>query len=387
VRALRPAHVARCAEIEHLGDVTEELVASIPVDPALEALAEGLKPARALGLDVDDAERILRDARSSALVSGNGVASTNGTGHGHWGGGESRLAGSAAASHASPHAAAARAALTNLAKAAGLKIQGVRDLIPDPARRRGIDGAIAEIALILDMDTFEEQALAGVRAKARAQGLGPVKWWDAVQDRRRPRLPDPADPAGHLLAWRTRGVLTRAGDVVRRAIGEALPTVPERLRPRYEAAGQGDLEERIEAGLDRLISEKAPEAATTPDYRLWRFAGWLQWLNLGLFVLAIVSLVGGLTGAIPVWTIHLPFFRAVPAAPFVLVLCPLVAFALTTGLNIHAEKLGRAWSSRIENDIRRGIREVIEAEAFAPIAPVESARARLGEAWHRILAG
>ena len=376
MQALRPAPVARCAEIEHLGDVTEELVASIPMDPALEALAAGLKPARALGLDLDDAERLLGEARSSALVSGNAIASRNGSGHGHRGGSE-----------ASPQAAAARAALTNLARAAGLRIQGVRDLIPDPARRRGIDGAIAEIALILDMDTFEEQALAGVRAKARAEGLGPVRWWDAVRNRRTPRPIEPADPASHLLAWRTRGVLTRAGDAVRRAIGEALPNIPDRLRPRYEAAGQSDLEERIEAGLDRLISAKAPEAAATPDYRFWRLAAWLQWLNLGLFIFAIVALVGGLTGAMPVWTIHLPFFRGVPAAPFLLVLCPLVAFALTAGLNVHAEKLGRAWSSRIENDIRRGIREVMEVEAFAPIAPVESARARLGEAWHRILAG
>ena len=104
-----------------------------------------------------------------------------------------------------------------------------------------------------------------------------------------------------------------------------------------------------------------------------------------MFGFAIVSLVGGITGAMPVWRIHMPFFRDVPAAPLALMLGPLVAYVLTSSLGVHAERYARAWSSRIENDIRRGIRQVVEAEAFAPLAPIESARARLGEAWHLIL--
>jgi hypothetical protein len=175
-------------------------------------------------------------------------------------------------------------------------------------------------------------------------------------------------------------------DRVRASINEALPEIPEALRPRYTAAGEGDLEQRMEAGIDRLVTEHAPDAADPPpDHRAWRLVGRVQWLNLALFVFAIVSLVGGVVGAMPVWRVHLPFFRDVPAAPFVLLLGPLVAFALTTSLGTHAERYARNWSSRIENDIRRGIRQVVEAEAFAPLAPVEAARARLGEAWHHIL--
>ncbi len=343
--------------------MTKELVASVPDDAALDALADGLGPARALGLDVAAAEAVLGHRRVGSGGNGKSPSSVD------------------------SQSAAARAALTNLAGAAGLKPQGVRDLIPDPAQRRGIDGAIAEIALILDMDTFEDQALARVRTLARAKGLGPVKALVALRERRSPRPTAAADPAAHLLAWKTRGVLTRAGDRVRTAITEALPEIPEGLRPRYTAAGKGDLELRLEAGIDRLVTDSAPAAAETPTHRIWRLVGRLQWLNLALYAFAIVSLVGGMTGAMPVWSIHLPFFRNVPGAPFVLVLGPLVAFALTLGLNIHAEKLSRSWSSRIENDIRRGIRVVVEAEAFAPLAPVESARARLGEAWHRILRG
>ncbi len=342
--------------------MTEELVASVPDDAALDALVDGLVPARALGLDVGEAESVLADART--LHGGNGTAK----------------------SAADSHDAAARRALTNLANAAGLKSGGVRDLISDPAQRRGIDGAIAEIALILDMDGFEAQAHEEVRRRALAQGLGPVSWLLALRDRRAPLTPAPADPSSHLLAWKTRGVLTRAGDRVRASITEALPEIPTELRPRYTGAGEGDLDQRLESGIDRLIADRAPAAAQTPpDHRSWRIVGRVQWLNLALFAFAIVSLVGGIVGAMPVWRVHLPFFRDVPAAPLVLLLGPLVAYVLMTSLETHAERYARNWSSRIENDIRRGIRSVVEAEAYAPLAPVESARARLGEAWHRIL--
>ncbi len=76
-------------------------------------------PARALGLDVAAAEAVLREGRT--MHGGNGT--TAGAGH---------------AARAEEHAAA-RAALTNLAQAAGLKARGVRDLIPDPAQRRGAE--------------------------------------------------------------------------------------------------------------------------------------------------------------------------------------------------------------------------------------------------------
>jgi hypothetical protein len=345
--------------------VTQEWVAPIADDPALEALADGLAPARALGLDVQPAESILRSANGRV----------NGT--------------------RAQASAEARIALTNLAAAAGLDPRGVRELIPDPARRRGVDGAIAEIALLMDMDTFEEQALALVRGHARAQGLGPVRW---LVGRRRQAsgagradgsaatvATPAADPEAHLRAWTTRGVLVRAGDQVRRAIEEAMPSIPDGLRASYSAAGSGDLEARLHAGIDRLVEEAAPSAADPPRNRAWRFVGRLQWLNLVLFGLAVVDLIGGATGSMPVWRIHLPFFPGVPAAPFLLVLTPLIAIALTLGLNSNAGKVGRVWSSKIENEVRREIRVVVEAEAFAPLAPIESARARLGEAWHLIL--
>jgi len=235
------------------------------------------------------------------------------------------------------------------------------------------------------MDSFEEQALAAVRKGALAQGLGPVKLLYAIRDRRNPRPPEPADPMSHLLAWKTRGLLTRAGDRVRASITEALPEMPEALRPMYSVAGEGDLEARMEAGVDRLVTERAPDAAIAPTYPGWRLVGRMQWLAPVLFAIALVSLIGSITGALPVWRIHLPFFRDVPAAPFMLALGPLITFVLTRSLSVHAEKFARSWASRIENDIRRGIRGVVEAEAFATLAPIESARAKLGEAWHQIL--
>ena len=142
----------------------------------------------------------------------------------------------------------------------------------------------------------------------------------------------------------------------------------------------------MQAGVERLVVETAPEAALPPTNRAWRVVAVAQWLNLGLFITAIVSLIGSTAGFLPVWKVNLPFFAGVPGAPFFLIVCPLIALALTLGLNGNAAKMGRTWSSRIENEVRRGIRVVVEAEAFAPLAPIESARARLGEAWHRILA-
>jgi hypothetical protein len=334
--------------------VTQEWVAPGTDDPALDALEDALGPARALGLDTQPAEAILLEARR-------------------------RLGTRADA------AQKARIALTSLADAAGLKTTGVRDLISDPARRRAVDGAISELALLMDMEGFERKALTVVRRRARARGLGPLRMIQALRERRARRTRATgaaASPEDHLLAWQERGDVARAGDHVRSAIDDALPSIPGRLRLRYAAAGRGgDLEARLRAGVERVVVESAPEAGIPPSSYAWRLAGVLQWLNFAILVITIVSIVGGAAGVVPEWRTGV----AAGLAEAPLVLCPLIAFALAAWLHINVEKLGRIWASRIENDIRRGIRVVVEAEAFATLAPIESARAKLGEAWHQIL--
>jgi hypothetical protein len=356
--ATRP--VARCAEIDHLGGVTQEWVAPGDDDPALDALADGLAPARELGLDVTAAEAILRRAKGRL----------NGT--------REQAAGEA------------RIALTSLAAAAGLDPRGMRELIPDPARRRGVDGAISEIALLLDMDTFEEQALRLVWKRAVAIGLGPLRWIAPIRSIAglRPGHPHlatlPADPESHLRAWNARGVLVGAADRVRRAIDEALPAMPDGIRPLYAEAGRGDLDDRLGRGVEAVVQEAAPQARRPPSNPAWRFVGILQWLNFVMFAAAIASMIGS-SGSLPAWQVSLRLASGVPAWPFMLALCLLVGFGLTLWLRLNASKFGHAWASLIENGVRREIRIVVEREAFASVAPIESARGRLGEAWHRIL--
>jgi hypothetical protein len=333
--------------------VTQEWVAPGDDDPALDALADGLAPARELGLDVAAAEAILRGAKGRL----------NGT-----------------REQASREA---RIALTSLAEAAGLDPRGMRELISDPARRRGVDGAISEIALLLDMDTFEEQALRLVWQRAAAIGLGPLRWIAPLL-RRRPPVARPTDPESHLRAWSTRGALVRAADPMRRAIDEALPAVPDRLRPLYAEAGRGDIEDRIGRGIEAVIQESAPQAAAPPTNPAWRFVGILQWINFAMFAAAIASMIGS-TAALPAWQVSLRLASGVPAWPFMLAICVLIGAGLTLWLRLNASKWGHAWASLIENGVRRGVRIVVEAEAFTSVAPIESARSRLGEAWHRIL--
>lgn len=335
--------------------MTQEWVAPQGDDPALEALAEGLEPARELGLDVEPAAAILRSAtgqlngrREQALQE-------------------------------------ARIALTSLAEAAGLQPGGVRELIPDSARRRGVDGAIAEIAVALDMDTFEREALVLVWARAGARGLGPVRWIVAAFGGRLAIASPPPDPELHLRSWKTPGVLERAADRVRQAVDGALPSMPAVLRARYAAAARTDLADRLGTGIDTVIHESAAEAGSPPTNPNWRFVGILQWLNFVIFLAAMVSAIGS-GDILPVWRISLRLAADVPAGPFMVALCLLVAFGLTLWLRINATRWGLMWASRIENDVRRGLRIVVEREAFAAVAAIESARARLGEAWHRILA-
>jgi energy-coupling factor transporter ATP-binding protein EcfA2 len=94
--------------------------------------------------------------------------------------------------------AAARAELSALAGAAGVT-QGVRDLVPEPVRRKATDYAISDIARLLDMETLEAQAVALARARARRRGTGPLGVLTSAIYRwsgRERRVADPAAACG-----------------------------------------------------------------------------------------------------------------------------------------------------------------------------------------------
>jgi hypothetical protein len=58
----------------------------------------------------------------------------------------------------------------------------------------------------------------------------------------------------------------------------------------------------------------------------------------------------------------------------------ILGYLLARVLSLHAGWLGRRWARRLTGDVRSAVTDVIEAEAFAPLATIEAARSRLGSA-------
>jgi hypothetical protein len=331
-------------------------------DVALENLAAGIEWARILGLDTTAAEAVAAEAGAEDAGARAAVAGAAGTSRANLDG---------------RTALAARAALADLAAAAG--IQGpVRDLVIERWRRRATDASVSELAALLDMDGLERGAVAATQARAQREGGGPTRPFTAVRLRRRQAEPVAVPPRDHLPAWRSRGDLGPVTDLVTQAVERALPQMPPALRPGYVAAcDASDLEGRIAAALDRIIAREAPEAAEPPTSRLWRTFGLLQWLNLLLLLAAVAWTVIGLNGQAPVPTQQVPLIGRVPVPAMILGLALIAAALLAVGLRVHADRMGRRWARRLEVLARIGARQVVEGQAFSRIDRLESARLRL----------
>lgn len=273
-------------------------------------------------------------------------------------------------------AAAARASLAELRAAAGVGGAGWAPLVPEAAQRRAIDGAVDEVLRVLDLRGAERQAVAATRARARRRGTGPIGMLTSAIYRLSGRERKAADPAGYLRAWQSRGGLTRATELVRRAITDALPGVPPALRGGYAAAGEGrDLEARLTKALDRVVLRHAD--AEAPGSRLWPAIGLLQTANTLLLVFAVAWVILWAIARPEVASYELPLLGPVPA-PMVLLFVALAAgYVLARLLGLHAGWLGRRWARRLSGEVRTAVREVVAADAFAPIARIEEARAAL----------
>lgn len=280
--------------------------------------------------------------------------------------------------------ASARSALAELAGAAGVSGSDatVPLLLPKAQQDRAIAGAVEEALRVVDLPGAQRQAVAATRARARRRGTGPIGILTAAIYRFSGRQRSVADPAEYLRGWRSRGGLTRASELIRRAIVDILPGVPPALRGRYAAASEGgDLERRIATSLDRVIARHSDVEA--PSSRLWSLFGLLQSANTVLLVVAAAWIVLWILARPEVANYDLPLLGPVPA-PMVL-----LAFGLALGylfarlLSLHAGFLGRRWGQRLTGELRRAVTEVVASEAFAPLARIETARADLGAAWRR----
>jgi hypothetical protein len=74
------------------------------------------------------------------------------------------------------------------------------------------------------------------------------------------------------------------------------------------------------------------------------------------------------------------------AAPMLLLFVALGAgYVLARGLGLHAGWLGRRWGRKLSVALRAAVHEVVAADAFAPIARLEAARAALATAFRELM--
>ena len=284
--------------------------------------------------------------------------------------------------------ASARAALAELAGAAGVSGDSgdsrdvVAPFVPEADQRRAISAAVEEALRLVDLPGAERQAVAATRARARRRGTGPIGILTSAIYRFSGRQRRSADPAEYLRGWRGRGGLTRATELIRRAIGDALPGVPPALRARYAAASESsDLERRIGVALDRVIARHSE--VEPPSSRLWSIVGLLQSANTVLLVVAVAWIVLWVIARPEVASYDLPVLGPVPAPMVLLALGLVLGYLLARILSLHAGFLGRRWARRLSRELRRSVTEVVDAEAFAPLVRIETARAELGRAMRR----
>jgi 50S ribosome-binding GTPase len=278
--------------------------------------------------------------------------------------------------------AAARAELARLAAAAGVG-DSAEPLVAQAAQRRAVEDARTEILRVIDLPGLEAHAVAATRARARRRGTGSIGLLTTAIYKVSGRERAAADPAGYLRGWRARGGLTRAAEVIRRTIADALPGVPPALRARYAAAGEGtDLERRVGDSIDRVVVRHADLEA--PSSRFWPTIGLLQTANTLLLVFAVAWVILWVIARPEVASYDLPLLGPVPA-PMVLLFTALAGgYIVARLLGLHAGFVGRRWARRISGDLRQAVADVLEAEAFAPLGRIESARTQLARAWRHL---
>jgi GTP-binding protein EngB required for normal cell division len=282
--------------------------------------------------------------------------------------------------------AAARAALLELTSEAGVSSAVAGPLVPAVEQRRAIDAAVEEVLRVVDLPGAERQAVAATRARARRRGTGPIGLLTSAIYRFSGRQGRAANPTAFLRGWRDRGGLTRGAEVVRRAVVDALPGVPPALRGRYAAAAEGrDLERRFEDALDRVVARQAEIEA--PSSRLWPVIGLLQTANTLLLVFAVAWVVLWVIARPEVANYNLPLLGPVPAPMVLLFVGLATGYVLARLLSLHAGWLGRRWARRVSKELRDAIKDIIAADAFAPIDRIEAARSSLAAAWRRATEG
>jgi hypothetical protein len=248
-----------------------------------------------------------------------------------------------------------------------------------------VKDATGEVLRVVDLPGVERRAVAATRAGARRRGTGPIGLITSGIYRATGRMRVSADPRGYLAAWRNRGGLARAGELVRGSINAVLPSVAPELRGQYAAVARaGELEQRVGASVDRVISAQPP--FEPPSSRLWPLLGLLQTANTVLLVFAAAWTVIWIIARPEVASYTLPVLGPMPAPLVLLATGVILGYVLARLLSLHAGLLGRRWARGVSGAIRRAVSESVATDAFAGLARVEEARAELAAAWRVVAA-
>lgn len=264
-----------------------------------------------------------------------------------------------------------------LAQAVGLDADaGYRPLLPEERRAAREDEAVRGALELVDLDGLARQIQAAVLHRARLGGgsfLGRVVALVASLSGRRRRT---ADPAAHLVAWRSRGALGRVLNPLRAAMVEAAEGVPPASRGRLLAAlGAPAAEAEVERVLDRLTRSVAAQVEL-PRSPLWPVIGALQVVAgaVLLFAAAWVVVLFVVGGSVPVATVDVPLLGPVPMPLALLAGSAVASGALGWLLGLHAGWVGRRVADRVGDRVAEVVLDAVVGQSFAGLERVEVAR-------------
>ena len=272
-------------------------------------------------------------------------------------------------------AAEVRSGVRELATRAGVR-DDAQPLVSDERRSRTLADVNREAVAIIDLAGLERQAVAATRLAARPRGAGPFGHLTTAIYRAAGRDRVAADPEGYLRHWRERGSLARATEPVHRLVREVLPAVPPEARARVSSATEpNDIGERIASAIDAAISAEGTDLRP-PSSALWTLVGALQYAVTAGLVFTGLWLATLFLLHPPVGSIDVPLLGPVPTPLVLLSALLLVGYILARVLGFDAGRRGRAWARRIRTHLSHEL-EIRLADALAPLAAIDAARARL----------
>lgn len=248
--------------------------------------------------------------------------------------------------------------------------------LDDVSRATAIQGATAAVLRTVDLAGLQRQAETATRARARAQGTGPIGHVTAFLYRLSGRETRAADPDAYLMRWRERGSLAPAVESLRAALSAPLRAASPAVRPALARTMEPvPLRQGLERAVDRAISGGG--ALEAPTSRWWSAIGLLQTLATVGLALAAAWVVLWILARPEVDSAQLPIVGAVPMPFVVLVAFIGLGYLLARILGLHAGHVGRRWARGVRERLTDAVAAEVSERGLAPLDALEDARTRL----------